>query len=43
MIMNGFNPRARAGRDKLARHCEGDNTCFNPRARAGRDVVPAPL
>ena len=34
---NGFNPRARAGRDlSIARDFSGIES-FNPRARAGRD------
>ncbi len=34
----GFNPRARAGRDRVARCVERAWRSFNPRARAGRDV-----
>jgi len=40
-VWNGFNPRARAGRDLCYRVMYGDNKRFNPRARAGRDHIPA--
>ena len=35
----GFNPRARMGRDRhrLCNHV--DRFCFNPRARMGRDRI----
>jgi len=33
----GFNPRARAGRDRTTWKKELDYISFNPRARAGRD------
>ena len=32
-----FNPRARAGRDQVAKLALAVSECFNPRARAGRD------
>mgnify|MGYP006943061922 CR=1 FL=1 len=34
----GFNPRARAGRDSMARPAGSVPDGFNPRARAGRDA-----
>ena len=37
MMWERFNPRARAGRDRLRKEPDGDRKCFNPRARAGRD------
>ena len=33
----GFNPRARAGRDRILPYLTPLLLCFNPRARAGRD------
>ena len=36
---NGFNPRARVGRDLSAAWQIMSVSCFNPRARAGRDAV----
>jgi len=40
---NGFNPRAREGRDKLrfTAHLEAES--FNPRAREGRDRTKTQL
>ena len=36
----GFNPRARAGRDKrIFWQQKWEFCCFNPRARAGRDLL----
>jgi len=35
---NGFNPRARVGRDKGWRRMMPENVSFNPRARVGRDL-----
>ena len=35
--LDGFNPRARAGRDNRPRLRAAERDCFNPRARAGRD------
>jgi len=33
----GFNPRARTGRDIIFKLCRPNSWCFNPRARTGRD------
>ena len=33
----GFNPRAREGRDPSGTSGDHDRACFNPRVRAGRD------
>ena len=38
-LYDGFNPRARAGRDYGIDHRHNLTTCFNPRARAGRDAI----
>jgi len=35
--LKSFNPRARAGRDRISFPAHLPLTCFNPRARAGRD------
>ena len=37
--LEGFNPRARAGRDALYSSKYGAGDSFNPRARAGRDML----
>ena len=36
-VGNGFNPRARGGRDSLLNWRPAASPCFNPRARGGRD------
>ncbi len=36
--VEGFNPRARAGRDNRQRYLPLPSSRFNPRARAGRDL-----
>jgi len=36
-LIAGFNPRARAGRDRNVLAALQGTQCFNPRARAGRD------
>ena len=36
-IRQGFNPRARMGRDLPQGICTSRSECFNPRARMGRD------
>ena len=42
--LNGFNPRARVGRDRCNYQVMGRQRCFNPRARVGRDsCAHAPL
>ena len=38
----GFNPRARAGRDRCRWRARAPSGGFNPRARAGRDAPPWP-
>jgi len=41
ILVDRFNPRARAGRDPMASVVLAFSACFNPRARAGRDLVPS--
>ena len=36
-MTNGFNPRARGGRDLVSVYARYDISRFNPRARGGRD------
>ena len=36
-LRDGFNPRARAGRDQTPTAAAAISSGFNPRARAGRD------
>ena len=38
MRRQGFNPRARGGRDVWRRDASDIEVCFNPRARGGRDL-----
>jgi len=40
---NGFNPRARVGRDVDSEMDGARAACFNPRARVGRDQGVLPL
>ena len=39
-VDDGFNPRAREGRDRAITKPFSKLSCFNPRAREGRDLSP---
>ena len=38
-MIEGFNPRARVGRDDPSPANRPRPGCFNPRARVGRDII----
>ncbi len=40
LLLTGFNPRARTGRDFIIDLLLLSHICFNPRARTGRDGIP---
>ncbi len=39
VVISGFNPRAREGRDPYGKEVPAQPAGFNPRAREGRDII----